>query len=206
MRGCVVEVCGARHAVHGTSLGKANALRSGDPSGDPEVLLRVEQDIREHFHDAPWFDFHAHRAVVNIYRAAITVRNRLEQDLRCRAGSCRGAGSRAYGCCGFPQWGEMESRRLAHESGVSKGTLTGLVITLEKRGLVTRRRLHRGTGGGWRCRSHRRGWPWLRSSTRTSMRASAPLTAGLGTDERVHLARLLRSIMKSATAPGLLDA
>ena len=202
MRGCVVEVCGARHAVHGTSLGKANALRSGDPSGDPEVLLRVEQDIREHFHDAPWFDFHAHRAVVNIYRAAITVRNRLEQDLLSRWQLSWGG----FTCLWVLWiWGEMESRRLAHESGVSKGTLTGLVITLEKRGLVTRRRLSGDrrrvavslTPEGLAVAEEL--YPHFHACERA-------LTAGLGTDERVHLARLLRSIMKSATAPGLLDA
>ena len=38
-------------------------------------------------------------------------------------------------------WGEQESRHLADESGISKGTLTGVVSTLERRGLVERRGL-----------------------------------------------------------------
>jgi DNA-binding MarR family transcriptional regulator len=37
-------------------------------------------------------------------------------------------------------WGEQEARHLAAECGVSKATLTGVVGTLEGRGLVTRRR------------------------------------------------------------------
>ena len=36
-------------------------------------------------------------------------------------------------------WGEQEARHVADESGISRGTLTGVVTTLEKRGLVQRR-------------------------------------------------------------------
>ena len=36
--------------------------------------------------------------------------------------------------------GESETRELAHEANVTKGTLTGVIDTLEKRGLVERRR------------------------------------------------------------------
>jgi DNA-binding MarR family transcriptional regulator len=36
-------------------------------------------------------------------------------------------------------WGEQEARHVADESGVSRGTLTGVVTTLERRGLVRRR-------------------------------------------------------------------
>ena len=37
-------------------------------------------------------------------------------------------------------WGEMESRELAIDAGITKGTLTGVVGTLEGRALVRRRR------------------------------------------------------------------
>ncbi len=36
-------------------------------------------------------------------------------------------------------WGEQEARHVADESGISRGTLTGVITTLEARGLVQRR-------------------------------------------------------------------
>jgi DNA-binding MarR family transcriptional regulator len=37
-------------------------------------------------------------------------------------------------------WGEAETRMIAEESGVSKATLSGVLNTLEKRGLAKRKR------------------------------------------------------------------
>ena len=37
-------------------------------------------------------------------------------------------------------WGEMETRELAIDAGITKATLTGVVGTLERRELVVRRR------------------------------------------------------------------
>ncbi|MEU6994004.1 MarR family transcriptional regulator [Streptomyces sp. NPDC046465] len=73
--------------------------------------------------------------VANIYRAASTVRQHLENSV-------------LRGCdltwTGFVVlwvvwvWGESETRHVAEEAGISKGTLTGVVRTLEARGLVRR--------------------------------------------------------------------
>lgn len=176
-------------------------MRSGDPSEDRDVLLRVEQDIRDHFRHEPWFDFRAHQAVVNIYRAAITARNRLEQELLSRWHLTWGG----FTCLWILWiWGEMESRRLAHEAGVSKGTLTGLVKTLEKRDLVSRRRLSGDrrrvavslTPDGLAVVEEL--YPHFHTCERT-------LTSGLDTDEQDQLSRLLRSIMRRATDPDLLQ-
>ena len=38
-------------------------------------------------------------------------------------------------------WDDMEAARLAHECNLAKGTLTGMVTTLEKQGLVERTRV-----------------------------------------------------------------
>ena len=174
-------------------------MRSGDPSEDRDAILRVERDIRDHFRDTVWFDFHAHQAVVNIYRAAITVRNRLEQDLLSRWHLTWGG----FTCLWILWiWGEMESRRLAHEAGVSKGTLTGLVKTLEKRDLVSRRRLSGDrrrvavslTPDGLAVVEEL--YPHFHTCERT-------LTAGLDTGEQDQLSHLLRSIMRRATGPEL---
>ncbi|KUF16874.1 MarR family winged helix-turn-helix transcriptional regulator [Streptomyces silvensis] len=73
--------------------------------------------------------------VANIYRAASAVRQHLENSV-------------LRGCdlswTGFVVlwvvwiWGESETRHVAEEAGISKGTLTGVVRTLEARGLVRR--------------------------------------------------------------------
>ena len=179
--------------------GEGEALRGGDPSEDRDAILRVESDIRDHFRDTAWFDFRAHQAVVNIYRAAITVRNRLEQELLSRWRLTWGG----FTCLWILWiWGEMESRRLAHEAGVSKGTLTGLVKTLEKRDLVSRRRLSGDrrrvavslTPGGLAVVEEL--YPHFHTCERT-------LTAGLDIDEQDQLSRLLRSIMRRAAGPDL---
>ena len=54
-------------------------------------------------------------------------------------------------------WGDQQTRHLAEEAGVTKGTLTGVLKTLEKRGLA-RRRAHEATAG----------WCWSAWSPRAS--------------------------------------
>ncbi|MEE1824027.1 MarR family transcriptional regulator [Streptomyces sp. BE20] len=74
-------------------------------------------------------------AVSNIHRAAAAVRQHLENSV------LRGA---QLTWTSFVVlwvvwiWGEMETRYVAEEAGISKGTLTGVARTLESRGLVER--------------------------------------------------------------------
>ncbi|MFJ9414189.1 MarR family winged helix-turn-helix transcriptional regulator [Streptomyces sp. NPDC101227] len=74
-------------------------------------------------------------AVANIYRAAATVRQHFENSV------LRGV---ELTWTSFVVlwvvwiWGEMETRRVAEEAGISKGTLTGVARTLQGRGLVAR--------------------------------------------------------------------
>jgi DNA-binding MarR family transcriptional regulator len=51
-------------------------------------------------------------------------------------------------------WDEIESRLVAAEAGISKGTLTGVATTLEA-GRLLRRRTHPMTRDGSCCRSRR---------------------------------------------------
>lgn len=75
-------------------------------------------------------------AVSNIFRVATTIRNHMERTVLDGA---------ELSFTGFTVlwvlwiWGEQEARHVAEESGISRGTLTGVVTTLEKRGLVRRR-------------------------------------------------------------------
>ncbi|QKZ20836.1 MarR family winged helix-turn-helix transcriptional regulator [Streptomyces chartreusis] len=79
---------------------------------------------------------HEQMAVVaNIYRAASAVRQHLENSV------LRGADLTwtAFVVLWVVWiWGESETRHVAEEAGISKGTLTGVSRTLEKRGLVRR--------------------------------------------------------------------
>lgn len=79
---------------------------------------------------------HEQMAVVaNIYRAASAVRQHLENSV------LRGVDLTwtAFVVLWVVWiWGESETRHVAEEAGISKGTLTGVARTLERRGLVRR--------------------------------------------------------------------
>lgn len=73
--------------------------------------------------------------VANIYRAASAVRQHLENSV------LRGVDLTwtAFVVLWVVWiWGESETRHVAEEAGISKGTLTGVARTLERRGLVRR--------------------------------------------------------------------
>lgn len=134
------------------------------------------------------------QAISNIYRAATAVRRRAERDVLGEAGLSWG---------GFTIlwvlwiWGEMETSRLAAECGLAKGTLTGMLTTLEAQDLVTRTRpdadrrrmLVRLTAHGTRTIS--------RLFTRFNAFETA-MCDGLSTAEQRTLAALLRRIVDSA--------
>lgn len=101
-------------------------------------LLDAERRIQTRLGDGHRFDFPALQAISNIYRAANSVRNFMERDLLGRYGLSWGGFTTLFVLW---IWGPLESHRLAEECGLAKGTLTGVVKTLEGRGLVVRRRL-----------------------------------------------------------------
>jgi DNA-binding MarR family transcriptional regulator len=74
-------------------------------------------------------------AVSNIYRAAAAVRQHVENSVL-RDAELTWTGFVVL----WVVWifGEMETRHVAEEAGISKGTLTGVVRTLESRGLLVR--------------------------------------------------------------------
>ncbi|TDC11048.1 MarR family transcriptional regulator [Nonomuraea longispora] len=79
---------------------------------------------------------HERMAVVaNIYRAAAAVRQHLENAVL-RSSDLTWTAFVVLWVIWI--WGESESRHVAEEAGISKGTLTGVIRTLELRGLVRR--------------------------------------------------------------------
>src|SRR5260221_5438370 len=81
-------------------------------------------------------------AVSNIYRAANVIRNRLERQILAGEDLSWAAFTVLFVLW---IWGEQPTRHLADQAGAAKGTLTGVLKTLEERGL-TRRRAHEADG------------------------------------------------------------
>lgn len=110
-------------------------MPSGFSSGDDDDLVKAEQEIKERIGDLE-IDLDSLAAISNVFRVANTARYHFERtvlrefDLSFTAFTVLWV---------LWVWGEREARHLAAEAGISKGTLTGVVATLEKRGLVVRR-------------------------------------------------------------------
>jgi DNA-binding MarR family transcriptional regulator len=74
-------------------------------------------------------------AVSNIHRAATAIRQHLENSVL-RDSDMTWTGFVVLWVVWT--WGDMETRHVAGEAGISKGTLTGVVKTLQSRGLLER--------------------------------------------------------------------
>lgn len=115
------------------------------PSDDAEQrrphlddLIQAERDIVERLDRAGIdADIASFTVVSNIYRAATAVRRHMEARVLAPE---RLSWTAFVTLWVLWVWGEMEARHLAAEAGVTKGTLTGVLDTLERRGLVRRRR------------------------------------------------------------------
>jgi MarR family transcriptional regulator, organic hydroperoxide resistance regulator len=99
-------------------------------------LMEAERDILAQLGDLP-VDFDALALISNLYRAAAAIRREMEQTVLAEA---RLSWTAFVTLWVLWIWGEMETRHLAAEANVTKGTLTGVVDTLERRGLVDRER------------------------------------------------------------------
>jgi DNA-binding MarR family transcriptional regulator len=80
-------------------------------------------------------DMDAMVAVSNLYRVASAVRNHLEQSVLKDAELTWTAFVVLWVVW---IWEPMETRHVAAEAGITKGTLTGVMRTLESRGLISR--------------------------------------------------------------------
>src|ERR1700685_2747725 len=110
-------------------------------AGSASDLVRAERDIRSRIGDQH-LDFAAMAAVSNIYRAANVVRNHMERKVLADEDLSWAAFTVLFVLW---IWGDQQTRHLAAEAGVTKGTLTGVLKTLEKRGL-TQRQAHADDG------------------------------------------------------------
>jgi DNA-binding MarR family transcriptional regulator len=160
------------------------------------VVLEAERDIRARLGDRP-FDFEALLAVSNIYRAANAVRNRMERDVLAPVGLSWGGFTILFVLW---VWGDRETGKLAEDCGLAKGTLTGMLTTLEKTGLVERSR-HPDDGRRVQVTLLADGRELIETVFPEFNRYEAKFTAELDAEERRELASLLRRV--TATADGV---
>ena len=164
------------------------------PHKDRSQILDAERDVQARLGDHP-LDFESLDAISNIYRAAGSVRRRAEHELLTTHNLSFGGFTILWVLW---VWEEMETARLAEECGVAKGTLTGMLTTLEKQDLISRTRV---------ASDKRRVLVDLTKSGRetTSMlfpifnQLEGQMTHGLSSTERRELARLLRIVIRNAS-------
>jgi DNA-binding MarR family transcriptional regulator len=99
------------------------------------TLGATESAVSERLAGIP-LDMPAMAAVSNLYRAAGAIRNHFEHTV---LAPCNLTWTGWVVLWVVWIWEEIETRHVAAEAGISKGTLTGVTGTLEKRGLVARR-------------------------------------------------------------------
>lgn len=163
---------------------------------DPDVVLEAERDIRERLGERP-FDFDALLAISNIYRAANAVRNRMEREILSPAGLSWGGFTILFVLW---VWGDRETGELAVDCGVAKGTLSGMLGTLERSGLVSRGR-HQADGRRVVVHLEPDGRAMIEDLFPKFNAGEVELTGRLDGEERHELARLLRIV--TATADGV---
>ena len=93
-------------------------------------------------------------------------------------------------------WGERQTRDLAAEAGVTKGTLTGVLKTLEKRGLA-RRRAHESDGRLVLVSLEPKGLGVIERLFPAFNQGEAFVSASLSERDKDQLASLLRTIIRA---------
>jgi len=160
--------------------------------GNAQDLVQAERDIRERI-GGQHLDFAAMAAVSNIYRAANAIRHHMEQKVLADEDLSWAAFTVLFVLW---IWGDQQTRHLAAEAGVTKGTLTGVLKTLEKRGL-TRRRGHDADGRLVLVSLETKGREVIERLFPAFNEGEALVSADLTEREKNHLASLLRTIIRT---------
>ena len=161
--------------------------------GSAQDLVQAERDIRGRIGDQH-LDFAAMAAVSNIYRAANAIRHHMEQQVLADEDLSWAAFTVLFVLW---IWGDQQTRHLAAEAGVTKGTLTGVLKTLEKRGLA-RRRGHDQDGRLVLVGLEPKGVAVIERLFPAFNLGEALVSSGLTEQEKDQLASLLRKIIRSA--------
>jgi len=161
-------------------------------AGSARDLVQAERDIRSRIGDHE-LDFAAMAAVSNIYRAANVIRNQMERSVLAGEDLSWAAFTVLFVLW---IWGDQQTRYLAEEAGVTKGTLTGVLKTLEKRGLA-RRRGHEGDGRLVLVGLEPKGLGVIERLFPAFNLGETTVSSALTEPEKEQLAALLRKIIRS---------
>jgi len=162
---------------------------------DEHDLRQAELDVTRAFRSQP-FDFGALLAVSNVFRAATAVRNHMEREV---------LRPHQLGWSAFVVlfvlrvWGARESHELATEAGITPGTLTGVLTTLERREFISRAP-HPSDGRRVVVTPTRAGRRVVDRIMPVFNHHEAVVTAALTDDDRRELSRLLRTVLRTLDA------
>jgi len=163
--------------------------------GEGHTLAETERAVAQRLAGME-LDLPAMAVIQNVYRAAGTIRNHLERTV---------LAPHELSWTGWVVlwvvwiWGEIETRHVATEAGISKGTLTGVVGTLQSRGLVVRR-THPGDARRALLSLTPRGADLMVDLFPRLNKEEGYLTASLSPEEATELARKLRQIVEQLEA------
>ena len=161
-------------------------------AGSATDLVRAEREIRDRIGDQR-LDFAAMAAVSNIYRAANAIRHHMEQRVLAEEDLSWAAFTVLFVLW---IWGDQQTRHLAAEAGVTKGTLTGVLKTLEKRGL-TQREAHAEDGRLVLVSLQPKGVAVIERLFPAFNQGETLVSSGLTEREKNQLATLLRRIIRT---------
>lgn len=164
-------------------------------SDDDDDLVRAERDVRATFSGLD-LDLLALAAVSNIFRAATSVRNHMENVVLVEHDLSWSAFTSLFV---LRVWGETDARTLAAEAGITAATLTGVMKTLEGRGLL-RRRGDRADGRRVLVSLSPAGRRVVDEIMPRFNRHEALVAQALTDDEKIELARGLRVILRTVDA------
>jgi DNA-binding MarR family transcriptional regulator len=164
-------------------------------SDDDRDLVRAERDVGAAFDDLD-LDLRSLAAVSNIFRAATAVRNHMENGVLAQQGLSWSAFTALFV---LRVWGDMDARSLAAEAGVTAATLTGVMKTLEGRGLL-RRKADRVDGRRILVSLTTRGRTVVGDVMPAFNRHESLVTQALTESEQDDLARSLRTILRTIEA------
>jgi DNA-binding MarR family transcriptional regulator len=160
---------------------------------DPDGLLPAERKVLERLGHLP-LDFRAMWAVSNLFRASAAIRRHMESKV---LADDRLSWTSFVALWVLWVWGEMESRDLAAAVGISRPTSTGVVTTLERRGLVQRRR-NAADGRMVRVSLTDNGESKIGELFPRFNAEEAAVTAHLSPEEQEAMAAMLRSMLRVA--------
>ena len=163
-------------------------------SSTPAEVLQAERDIRSRL-EGQHFDFTAMSAVSNVYRAGTAVRNHMERTVLAEYDLSWVAFTVLWVLW---IWGVQETGHVASEAGVTKGTLTGVIKTLQGQKLI-RRIPHRDDRRRVSIRLSAKGERLIAQLFPAFNEHERQAVSSLSVSEQRELARLLRKVTYSVT-------